>query len=147
MRDTCNPYADDIREWAYDPKAMEPEQDWDLIISHLPYDELFVELAADNDCPKWDYFMSLIYLIAGDAVRTNYVSESRDRVGRLISCTERIPRHRFHVFRSRYKDLCDAPETFCYDDWCAGGWVAKDKKEAEQGASSDAITSASQKPL
>lgn len=131
MRNASCPEPESIREWAYDPDAIEPVQDWDLVISHLPYDELYVELAADNTCPKWEYFMGLMYLIAGDAVRTGYRSESKERVEHLISCTESIPRHRFHLLRTRYREICSHPEKFDYDDWELNGWVVRDREAAE----------------
>src|SRR6266498_4073214 len=68
MRSRYNPTAEDLRTWAYDSSSEEPAQDWDLSLATIPYDDLFLEFASDVDCPKRDYFLSLLYLIVGDAV-------------------------------------------------------------------------------
>ena len=60
MRHRCNPTVEALKVWAYDAEAEVPEQDWDLIISTIPCDNLYLELASDKDCPKADYFLALI---------------------------------------------------------------------------------------
>ncbi|MEM9282173.1 MAG: hypothetical protein AAGA96_10120 [Verrucomicrobiota bacterium] len=131
MRDPINPTRDEIRNWAYTEGAMEPEQDWDLHLANLREFDLFTELAADDDCPSWDYFLRLLYLIVGDAVRTGFQTESEETIRDILKATEKIPRHRFHVLRLRSDELLKRPESFAYDDWCAGILVAKDLEGAE----------------
>lgn len=80
-----------------------------------------MKFAASSQCPKREYFLSLLYLIVGDAVRTRYQARSRDAVERLLSDAERSFRSdclRLWVRSSR--DPIARPETFQYDDWCAG---------------------------
>ena len=126
MRDTISPMRDEIRDWAFTADALEPEQDWDLHLSHLPHFDLFVELAADDDCPKWAYFLRLLYFIVGDGVRTQFRTEDRQTILKLLSDTNRFPRHRFHIFRTRSEQLLSSPDTFDYDDWCGGLLVSND---------------------
>lgn len=121
MRSPYNPIAEDITDWAYEASAMEPVQDWDLILSHCPYESLYMKLAATTDCPKHDYFLALLYLIVGDAVRTNYRTRSRDDIERLLSVAEPFQSYWLHLWVGRSRDLLERPDSFRYDDWCAGG--------------------------
>ena len=57
-----------MRSWAYDGQEEAPAQDWDLILSTISYEDLFIELASDIDCPKSVFFLSLLYFIVGVAV-------------------------------------------------------------------------------
>lgn len=131
MRDPINPMRDEIREWAYMAGAMEPEQDWDLHLANLREFDLYVELASDDSCPAWDYFQRVLYLIVGDAVRTGFKTETEDSIRDLLKLTEKFPKYRFHLFRQRSFELLEHPESFDYDDWCAGMFVAKDLDEAD----------------
>src|SRR3954451_21170744 len=58
------PSEDELRGWAYDPAAPEPVQDWDLVLSWRIDRELLgccVECAADPDCPRADFFLTVLY--------------------------------------------------------------------------------------
>lgn len=132
MRNPINPMRTEIREWAFIEGAQEPEQDWDLHLANLREFDLYVELAANDLCPARDYFLRLLYLIVGDAVRTSFQTESVETIQDLLAMTERFPRHRLHVFRNRAQDLLEAPETFDYNDWCAGMLVSRDSNLAQQ---------------
>lgn len=121
MRAPYNPSADDITHWASDPAATEPAQDWDLILSHFPYETLYMRLASTKDCPKQDYFLSLLYLIVGDAVRTEYRTRSREDVERLLAEAElRFPAYPVHTWVQRSRALIAGEQPFSYEDWCAG---------------------------
>jgi hypothetical protein len=121
MRDPANPIADDIRHWAFDATAEEPIQDWDLILSTVAQTDLFLELAATNECPKADYFLAVLYLIVGDAVRTGYNTHSKGEINGLLKKAESSHSHRsIHLWTQRSRHLIAHPETFQYDDWCAG---------------------------
>jgi len=137
MKDPYNLTSDDIRSWAYDAKSYEPIQDWDLMISPELHSELCIELAGDEACPKWDYFMSILYLMVGNTFRSKNASNSKRYAEQIIKSVSHLQNSRFRLLCERYRKLCDLPSSFSYDDWCAGGWVAKDKKVAEQGAASD----------
>jgi hypothetical protein len=132
MRDPINPMRDEIRAWAFFENAQEPEQDRDLHLANLREFDLYVELAANNLCPARDYFLRLLYLIVGDAVRTSFQTESLESIKEILAMTESFPRHRFHVFRHRSLELIENPKTFDYDDWCAGKLVARDSNPIQQ---------------
>jgi hypothetical protein len=80
MRNPSNPSSEDIRRWAFDAGAEEPVQDWDLLLSTVAQENFFLELASNDDCPKSEFFLALLYLITGDAVRTDYKSHRRDAI-------------------------------------------------------------------
>jgi hypothetical protein len=132
MRDPANPIRDEIKAWAFNEGAIEPMQDWDLMLASQREYDLYGELAADDACPNRDYFLRLLYLIVGDAVRTNYRTESLDSVRQLLKHTTTHPKYRFHLLRSRAEKLIREPETFSYDDWCGGALVTQDI-EADAG--------------
>lgn len=121
MRAPYDPRAEELSEWAYDPSALEPVQDWDLTLEHCPYESLYMKFASSSECPKREYFLSLLYLIVGDAVRTRYQARSQDDVERLLSDAERsFPSDWLRLWVKRSRDLIARPETFQYDEWCAG---------------------------
>ncbi len=137
MKSTSNPTAEELRAWAFDASEAEPAQDWDLILSWLPYDDVYLELASSRDCPKADYFLSLLYFIVGDAVRTEFGSRKKEAIQDLLSKAQtRFPAHVIHLWVQRSRDLLAHPERFCYEDWCADAsrWMAPMKKEPNQSA-------------
>ena len=131
MREPINPTREEIREWAFLHEPMEPEQDSGLHLAHLREFDLYVELAANDDCPSWGYFLRLLYFVVGDAIRTEYRTTSENDIHKILSLTEKHPKHRFHLFRQRAVALIANPQTFSYDEWCAGMLASLNLKELE----------------
>jgi hypothetical protein len=128
MRSPYNPSAEDLRLWAYDAESFEPKQDWDLVLSWTPYDDLFMEFASDLKCPKTDYFLALLYFIVGDAVRKNCQTETKHDIEALLQKAEKhFPNHRIYLWVRRSRDLLAHPDTFRYGDWCAGILARKEE--------------------
>lgn len=101
-------------------------QDWDLILTWLPYEKIYLEFAADDRCPSADYFLALLYLIIGDAVRTQFASRSKDDLMGLLKLAEReFPKRPIFRWVQRSRILVKNPEMFRYDDWCAGGLAGR----------------------
>jgi len=126
MRDPWNPQQAEIREWAYSEDQLEPDQDWDLVLANLDELDLYLEIAADDACPNWGYFLRVLYLVVGDAVRTEFQTESREDLEALLEATRAFAKRRFDLLRERAEDLIARPETFDYDNWCLGGFVRRD---------------------
>lgn len=127
MRSPYNPRSEDITAWAYDGDSFEPVQDWDLALSHCPYESLYMKLATATDCPKQGYFLALLYLMVGDAVRTQYRARSREDVERLLGLAEKNSKaHSLRLWVKRSRELMANPKTFDYKDWCGGG-LAKEE--------------------
>jgi len=69
MQDPWNPTAADIRHWAADPDSLCPVEDWDIGITGIGFEELFLELVEEEQCPKADFFLHCLYLWVYDTVR------------------------------------------------------------------------------
>ncbi len=124
--DDCQPTAEELREWAFDPDAMAP-QDWDLVIACDPeYDELFLDLAADDACPKCGDFLSILYIAMGDTVRSSFGTRSRESTERLIAMGDRYAHPEIKKWQKRSRHLMDHPETFDYRRWCSKGFLLDD---------------------
>jgi len=124
MKSATTPTAEELRTWAFDANTLEPIQDWDLVLSWLAYEDLFLELASTKSCPKSDYILSVLYLIVGDAVRTEYRNRRRESVEDLLAKAEgRFPAFVIRKWVKRSRELLAHPERFSYDDWCAGGFA------------------------
>ena len=121
MKSATTPTADELCAWAFDAKAEEPIQDWDLVLTWLAYEDMFLELASTKTCPKADYFLAVLYLIVGDAVRTEYRNRTKESVEDLLTKAEsRFPAFVVRTWVLRSRDLLAHPERFSYEDWCAG---------------------------
>jgi hypothetical protein len=98
------------------------------MLEHCPYGSLYMKFASSSDCPKREYFLALLYLIVGDAVRTRYQIRSREDVERLLAQAEQsFSSHWLRLWVKRSRELIASPESFQYDDWCAGA-LARDNE-------------------
>lgn len=114
-----NPSEAEIRAWASDPISLAPVQDWDLALLH--HGVLVLELASDARCPKRDFFLRVLYLIVGDAVRTDYRAVKRDTVDHLLQAGRGSSCASIERWVTRSRELMVAPSLFNYELWCNGG--------------------------
>jgi len=84
MQNPWNPMPDEVRAWAYDPTALDPCEDWDLALCWAQHERAYLELASDDSCPKRRYFLGVLYLMVGDAVRCGFRSRPRPIIEGLI---------------------------------------------------------------
>ncbi len=130
MKSPYHPTAAEIEAWAYEADAEEPIQDWDLLLAHERQEALYMKLASARDCPKSEYFLTLLYLIVGDEFRGNFKGRSRDDIERLLRLAEKdFPSYWLHLWVKRSRALLERPETFRYEDWCGGGFAADCESE------------------
>jgi len=122
--DAANPTDAEIERWAYIPGAHYPsemEQDWDLMVTKPARADLLERLASDLACPNRDFFLSCLYLLVGDAVRTNGstwpLADARD----WLSRERPHPPEDVALFLTRSKHLIAHPGEFDYHKWCGGG--------------------------
>jgi len=120
MIDPWNPTPQEIRSWAYDPDADEPCQDWDLALSWLQDESVYLSLATDDACPKRRFFLSLLYLMVGDAVRTDFRACPKPIVTGLIEQGSEYSHPDIIAWQRRSRELLANPATFQYDAWCGG---------------------------
>ena len=78
-------------------------------------------MASDSSCPNQNFFLKCAYLIVGDAVRTNYHTESRERITKFIEQAVNTRNNYLLEFAEHSKNLMSNPSSFDYDQWCDGG--------------------------
>jgi hypothetical protein len=127
MHDPWNPSPDEVREWAYDADAMEPWQDFDLALEWTRHEKALFECASDDTCPKQGFFLRVLYLTVGDAVRSNYRSAARPLIEGFIKRGDEHPHPGIQVWQQRSRELMKHPDQFNYEAWCAGGLVRNDR--------------------
>lgn len=112
------PTAAELRVWA-DSDAMQPMQDWDLLIwDNDDHAGTFLELAAAGACRNHQFFLHLLYGRVGDAVRSGRVDPS---VLGLVGAASETGDNGLTTFARRAADLLADPSTFDYAEWCEGG--------------------------
>jgi hypothetical protein len=120
MKNYISPTIDEIWAWAWDENAMEPSQDWDIIIRDL-YPNEYVKIAMLPHCPGRSYFLSILYLFIGDLYRVKniekiklYLNQHRGNESRIIQ-----------EWVKNVDELISGNIEFSYSDWCAGGLAKK----------------------
>jgi hypothetical protein len=121
--DYLNPTNEEIHAWAYTPDVYAPDLDWDIIISTIKEDRLYLTLANDPKCPTSLFFLSLLYLIVGNAVRTNYFSRTRKEIEDLIGAAGHTDNPKLKRLVERARVLISNPASFDYHSWAGGGFA------------------------
>jgi hypothetical protein len=120
-----NDLREKVRTWAYDDSPA-PSQDHDLMLISLGINDLLLELAADDTCPKQQDFLDCLYLLVGDAVMTKGAGTSFAEVETLLELAEKEVNPHIATWAKRSRHLLKHPQEFDYDLWCSGGLAAKD---------------------
>jgi hypothetical protein len=121
MHDPWNPSPDEIRQWAYDAESVAPCQDFDLAVGWTRHEKVLFECTSDPHCPKSDFFLRVLYLIVGDAVRSDYRTTHRPILEGFIRRGDEYPRPVIQVWQNRSRELLKHPDRFDYEAWCGGG--------------------------
>lgn len=130
--DPWNPSHAEVVAWAFDAESMEPTQDFDLALSwRRGLEKTYLDLANDGDCPKQAFFLHLIYLMVGDAVRANYKSVPRPSVEGFVELGDAYDHTGIRAWQKRARSLLKDPTTFSYEAWCAGGLARQDVGEPD----------------
>jgi hypothetical protein len=111
---------DDIRNWARDPDGL-CEQDWDIAFTGIGHEPLFIELAADESCPKRGFFLGCLYLLVGDAVRSQGHTTPYSHLEEMFARAEATAKPWLLGWVKQSRDLMANPQRFNYDLWCGGG--------------------------
>jgi hypothetical protein len=124
--DAINPTDEEVERWAYIPDASYPPempQDWDLCITEGGRADLLERLASDPTCPNRKFFLSCLYLLVGDAVRSNGATWSIEEAREWLSRDRRATPDDIAVFLQRAKQMIVNPNEFEYKKWCWGGYA------------------------
>ena len=116
-----NPSSTEVREWAYDASAVDPTEDFDLILAGVRHEKDYLDFASDPACPKRGYFVRILYLIVGDAVRSKYGTLPEPILRGFLERAAEYRDPAIQLWRQRSLELMRDPKTFEYDAWCAGG--------------------------
>ena len=125
--DPWNPKPDEIRAWAYDSDAMYPEEDFDLALSWAGHELVYFELVDDEACPKRTLFLSVLYLMVGDAVRSGFNVAPEQVVREFIERGNDYNHPDIQKWQERSRALLANHDLFDYDLWCSGGYAREDK--------------------
>ena len=123
IADPWNPSATEVREWAYTVAAKEPCQDWQLALSWARHEKTYLELVADDDCPNRGYFLDVLYIIVGDAVRSGFRSVEEPILRGFLERASEYDHKDIAAWRTRTIELLKYPDTFSYGLWCGGGYA------------------------
>ncbi len=126
MNDPFNPTADELVEWAYDPDAVEPVQEWAVTITDLDRADLFLRLAADPACPNRIFFLKCLYLLTGDAVRFEGGEAARRILSPHLERARQLEDPRLARWAQRSLELIADPRRFDWTAWCEGGLAAEE---------------------
>src|SRR5687767_6942080 len=109
---SLNPTAEELEAWAYDDSSLAPT-DFDLFLGHdLHLHDLVLKLAADARCKPRRLFLSTLYVISGDAVRTGYRHVKQKHLARLVEQAEHLGEQLTSTWASRTRRLQEHPEEF-----------------------------------
>jgi hypothetical protein len=128
MKDPWIPTQDEIVAWAGDPASQEPMEDWDLVVLiQAPNARTYLQLAANDGCPKQEYFLHVLYLLVGDAVFVFNGGGSLDipRLEVVIAQGDEYPHRDIVSWQIRSRELLRHPETFEYEAWCSYGFAGE----------------------
>lgn len=122
FHDPWNPTHDEVVAWAFDADALAPDQDFHLALSWArSLERTYVDLASDEKCPKRRFFLDVLYLMIGDAVRSQFRSVARPLVEGFIELGDGIEHPDIRLWQSRSRRLLKHPKEFSYEAWCGGG--------------------------
>ena len=124
MENEADSIANDIRQWAYDADAPEPQQDFDLFLA-MELRKAYFDFVSDITCPKQKYFLKVLYLIVGDAVRTEYHTNTREEINEFLEAANKLQVKELELWIDKSRNLMKHPEKFDYDRWCGGGLVGE----------------------
>jgi len=122
--DAYNPTDEEVIRWAYVEGAYHPpemEQDWELCVADPGRAELFVSLVSDTACPNRKFFLSCLYLMVGDAVRSNGAYWDLEVLAAWLGKDRPEPVSDVALFFQRAGHLLVDRNGFNYDSWCGGG--------------------------
>ena len=111
--DEVNPTRDEIRAWAYSG-ALEPMQDWDIIIAEPENLDLLLDLARDAACPARRYLLGSLYCTVG------HCDHDDPRLKTAATLAEASSDASVSTWGRRARHVLAYPSAFNRDDWC--GW-------------------------
>ncbi len=116
FNDWANPTTDEIKLWAYDQNALAPEQDFNLMVAQPGYMAELLDLAADANCPKRNFFLQTLYIYAGDTIK----GKNQMRLKLLEDLLRKGQTYKddlINIWIKRVNTLKETPNQLNYSDW------------------------------
>ena len=111
----------ELRDWAYNPEKFNGlGQDFGLSIAGLHRSAVILQCAADNDCPKQEFFLACAFQIVGDAVASSHFDARESEILAFVRRAEKTGNEYLLEFVWRARDLIQNPTQFERDQWCDG---------------------------
>ena len=118
MRDPFDPTDAELREWAASDEPW-PFEDFDLMVADVEQAPLLLELTSSR---KRDFFVSCLYLVVGDAVRSSFNTASRADVEAALEHAAATAAEDAVIRRwiEQSRKLLASPGDFDYETWYEG---------------------------
>ena len=113
FHDEANPTDDENRRWAYSD-ALEPMQDFDIILGEPEHLPLLLDLVADAECPKRRFALDSLYCLVGHTRLPNPAIAAS--VAASLSSADPWVR----TWATRAAEVLANPTSRNRDEWC--GW-------------------------
>jgi hypothetical protein len=120
FRSPTNPSLDDLRAWGYDSEATQPIPDWDLVLTWTMERARFalcLELASDPNCPKWRFFLDLLYFVFEYGSRHGGIRDRPWQYQSFLELARGIDDPHVKHWRHRAGLLFGRPESFDASQW------------------------------
>ncbi len=118
FREVWNPTREEVVRWAFTPNVYAPDQDFELAVVHAPeLHNLILQCATDEACPQRFFFLSCLYVLVGDAVRSKWKMFPRATITNLIKKGQQAQATDVKKWAERAKQLIVEPTTYNYDQW------------------------------
>ena len=121
FRDAWNPTHEEVVRWAYTPNVFTPDQDFELAVIQNPdLHNLILQCVGDEECPHRYFFLGCLYVLVGDAVRSNWTTFSRAIITNLIKKGQQALDPEIRKWAERAEKLISDPAAYSYDQWGLG---------------------------
>ena len=127
--DSWNPTEQEIIEWAHDPSAGWPDEDWDMCVSARENLDLIFQL-ADEACPQAEFFVHCLYMRVGGFASFAAADASVISNGEIdMLIAKAATSHNLAVRRwgERSRAFLADPDAFDRKSWVKGGWALDDE--------------------
>ena len=109
--DEWNPTSEEIRAWAYS-NALEPYEDFDILIAEPAHVATLICLASDPSCPSRSYILGSLYCLVGHSdLGDPRLSAAVDEA--LASADPMVK-----TWAKRSRRVIDEPGARTRNEWC-----------------------------
>ncbi|HEX6967583.1 MAG TPA: hypothetical protein VF174_01965 [Micromonosporaceae bacterium] len=126
-----DPSPTELRAWAYQPDSVPPQSmpaNFDLLVAGDHLITTVFDLAMDPSCPARRFALHCLYIYAGDAITTNFRSQPRRRLRKLVKRAEEHGDELMRTWAHNCRVLLTKPHLFDHRDWYEGGLARRPRR-------------------